>query len=105
MENHIKYIIYCTFYTIYPIQYTIYYPVARGTWGTRDRAGGQGWFLPLTNFIKDKGCLLSASQKKRGSTMNEEKLQICVNCEENEVSSKGMILCDDCIVHLQPEDQ
>ncbi len=37
--------------------------------------------------------------------MNEKSLPICVNCEENEVSSKGMIICDDCIVHLEPEKQ
>ncbi len=34
-----------------------------------------------------------------------KELPMCVNCEENEVSSKGMIICDDCIVHLSPEDQ
>ena len=25
---------------------------------------------------------------------------ICVNCEEKEVAEKGMMLCDDCIIHL-----
>ncbi len=31
--------------------------------------------------------------------------KICINCEENEVSDKDMLLCDDCIVHLNPSKQ
>ena len=34
-----------------------------------------------------------------------ESVKICINCEENEVSEKDMMLCDDCIVHLDPEHQ
>ena len=32
---------------------------------------------------------------------NVTELPMCVNCEEKEVAEKGMMLCDDCIIHLE----
>lgn len=32
---------------------------------------------------------------------NPTVLPICINCEENEVMEKGMLLCEDCIIHLE----
>ena len=41
-------------------------------------------------------------QKLKVSTMeNVTELPMCVNCEEKEVAEKGMMLCDDCIIHLE----